>query len=279
MVALRDDVSEEQARQYVDDVALLAADARRAHAQQADPPPLLTPARERFVRRGALARAWMHDVFEPQHRPQDIPRNDQMLEKALVSAQYVRPTLHRICQLVAVPSGFDDDHEGLLAKAADPQWQERATARFEPVATRLQRNVEDDDPHACDLIRSLMAFETREAEGVTLRIESTAFDLDACARVADDGTCTEKRWAPEWVEKIRERDEPGFMPPFRTRFGWHLAFLVEKMPAASGDSPKDLQRIRQAIHEPWRIEAFRQLLDTLTQKYAVQVRASPLSNE
>lgn len=276
MVAARDGVSEQDAAQYVDEVGLLAAQARAEHAALPDAPPLVAENRARFLERAALARQWMTQVFEPAHQAQHIPDGDPLLDRALASPKHVRPELYGLCQLVAVPSGFGEDRDGLLAKAADPQWQAAAKARMDTVAERLRRYVRADDPQSCRLFGKLMRFEDKDDGTVKLSVESKAFHLDACAKPGPGDTCEEPKWAPEWVDAVRPHTETGFIPVFRTRFGYHLVFLVEVMEAAPLDDPATVTATREAILDPWRAAALDQRLDALRKKWAVRVHTGDM---
>ncbi len=274
MVAARDRIARRDAAQHVEDVALLAAAARAAQSTQPDPPPLLTGTRARFLRRAALARVWLRDVFEPEHGLDDIPEDDPIFAAALASPKYVRPRLHMLCQLVAVPSGFADDRDGLLAKADDAQWQALAKARIEPVAERMRRVVRTDDPEACRLMAKLMRFETADDGAVRINVESKAFDLDACSERRVDGSCAQPRFAREWVEQVRQHADPGFIPMFQTRFGYHVVFLAKILPAASKDDPATRSAVREAALVPWRAAALDAELTALRKRWAVKVASS-----
>ncbi len=274
MVAARDDLSQADARAYVDDVIRLAAAAEAERTRVPDPPDALTEARRRFLRRAAQARVWLHDVFEPTHRAEDIDASDPVLTRALASSKHVHPRVHLLCQLVAVPSGFDDDRAGLLAQAADPQWQARAATRFEPVANRLQRYVRADDPQACRLMGKLLRFETQDADGVVLRVETKGFDLDACTRRAADGTCEEPQWASEWVEQVARAEPPGFIPAFRSRFGHHLVFVLEVLPSQRLEEPDTLATVRTQIRPAWRAALLDAAIDSFRKKWAVRTVSS-----
>lgn len=270
MVAKRDGLSEAAAREHVRQVALLAKAARAEREDRVDPPPLLTEARERFIRRGALARLWMHDIFEPTHGVEDIAADDPVFTRALASPKHVRPRLSMLCQIVAVPAGADD-RDAILKKAEDPRWQATTKTRIEAIADRMRRYVRPEDPHACRLMAKLMRYENKDDGVVKLSVESKAFNLDACLREDPSGACLEPRWAPEWVEYVRPHTEPGFIAPFRTRFGYHLVFLVQVLDPAPAEDPATLAATREAILGPWRAASYDQELDALRKKWAVKV--------
>lgn len=271
MVARRDGVPEGEAGRYVEDVGLLVAAAKAERNAVVDPPPLVTEAREGFIRRGALARTWMHEVFEPAHGVDDIAEDDPILQRALASPLHARPELYRLCQLVAIPSGFDDDVDGLQAKAKDPEWKAVAKARIEAAGQRMARYVRPEDPQACQLMSKLSRFETQDDGVVKLRVEAKAFHLDACMRKNDAGECTELQWAQEWVDAVRPHTTPGFGPVFASRFGYHQVFLVEVLEPAPADDPATLAAAREAVLDPWRAAAFDATLEALRKKWAVTV--------
>lgn len=270
MVSLRDGMTEPDARERTQQVALLAAAARAELDGRVDPPPLMTAARERFVRRGALARVWMHDTFEPAHGVAQIAEDDPIFVRALASPKHARPRLSMLCQIVAVPAGIED-RDAMLAKAEDPDWQATTKARIDTIADRMQRYVRPEDPQSCRLMGKLMRYEDKDDGVVKLSVESKAFNLDACTREDASGACLEPQWAPEWVEHVRPRTEPGFIEPFRTRFGYHLVFLVQVLEPAPADDPATRSATREAILGSWRAAAYDRELDALRKKWAVKV--------
>ncbi len=270
MVAERDGVDEAEARERVADTLRAVAAARRAAAQEPEPAPLVEPTREEHLLRAARARVWLHDDFEPEHGVDAIPDDDPLLAQTKASAKFVHPRLHLLCQLVAVPSEGTTLAE-MIDIASDPAWMEKARARFEPAAERLQRYVRPEDPDACGLMPKLLRFDQREGDGVTLRIEAQAFDLDACEERADDGSCKTPSFLPDWTERVRAAEPPGFIPPFSTRYGWHLVFVQEVLPERSLDDPETIAWLRREVHPRWQHQAFQQYIDRLRERRAVRI--------
>jgi hypothetical protein len=273
MVAERDGVGQDEARERVADTLRLVAAAREDARGQAEPVPLVEPVRREHLERGARARVWLQEGFEADHQPDDIPDGDRMLEQAKATSKYIHPELHLVCQLVAVPTDAKTPEEA-FAITADEAWMEKARVRFEAVAERVQRYVGPTDPEACDLMTKLMRFEQREGDGVTLRVEAQGFDLDACSEKNADGSCKTPTFVPEWVDKVRAAEPPGFIAPFRTRFGWHLVFVAEVLPAHQLDDPETLAWLRREIHPQWQREAFDEYIDRLREQRAVRIAAS-----
>lgn len=280
MVAKRDGLEPAEAELYVEQTLRWVADAERQAAQAgAEPTPLLTDARAEHLRRAAAARVWLDDVFEPAHRVEDIQASDPAFVQAANSSRFKHPRVHVVCQLVAAPSGkFEgpDATAELIKAAEDEAWRERAKARFDPVAARLKRYMNPSDPQGCTLVRKLMRFEDVEADGVTLRIESGGFDLDACAQPRDaDGTCSKPMWASEWSEEVAKASGPQVLPTFSSRFGFHLVMVVEVREASDPSDPDVADEIRTAIGPQWSFDAFQTTLAQFREKRAVRVATDP----
>jgi hypothetical protein len=268
-IADRDGLTFEDARAKVADTLRLVAAARSDAIE-------LSPERREYLRRGALARLWLHTRYEPEHGPEDIPGDDPLLERARADHRHVHPKLHRICQLLAVPAG---EHEAEEARtiAESEGWRARALRRFEPAAERMRAYVQTRDPQACEEMTGLLRFEQREADDVVLRVESAAFVLDACAQTDEAGQCRVPRWVPEWVEQVEQAEQvgtPGFLPPFWTRFGRHLVFVLDVMPARELDDPQTEAYLREVTHPAWSRNAFDEEVERLHAKHTVR-RADP----
>lgn len=277
MVAQRDGLDDAQAQRYVEQTLRWAADAEReAEAVGAEPRPLLTKARREHLERSAAARVWLDDVFEPTHRNENIPQSDPAFMGAAQSNRFNHPRIHMVCQLVAAPSGeFDEGpagREALLKVAADEAWQARAKARFDPVAARLQLYLDPKDPQGCTLMQKLMRFEQSNADGVVLRIESGGFDLDACAEARkEDGSCASPTWVPEWTREVAKASGPKVLPPFSSRFGFHLVMVLDVREANDPSDPEVASRIRDEIGPKWRYDAFNATLATFREKRTVRI--------
>ena len=273
LVAARDGLDDATAREHVADTLRLVAAARdEASRRGTEATAELDEDRRAVLRRGALARLWLRETFEPSHRAEDIPDDDPMLVRGLADGRLVHPEVHRLCQLVAVPDG-DLDPEPARARAADPKWRAQARARFDPAAERVRRYVRPDDPHACDEMARLLQFETVHADDVELRVESAAFVLDACGKQAPDGSCLERAWAPEWVEQVEAVRAPGFTTAFWTRFGRHLVFVLEVLPSHPADDPATATWVRSRIHDAWARAAFEQTMERLRGEHSVRIAA------
>lgn len=271
MVAARDQLDEQAAAHKVADVLRLAklAQQERANTAQGEPEPLLSPQRSAHIERAALARLWLRAVFEPAHRPEDIELDDPAYLRFAGSSRYVHPQLYMTCQLIAVPT--DLKGTALLEKAKDPQWQAVAQPLFEATAQRLRRYVDAKDPDACTLMQRMLRFATKEQDGVTLRVESSAFDLDACAEKRPDGTCAVPTFVPEWVARVRVAEPPQFLPTFLSRFGFHQVLVTKILPAHLPEDPATQTWLRQQVHPGWRFTAFATTLKRLREQHNVRM--------
>jgi len=277
-IAERDEVDEAAARaQAIDTLRLVAAArAEREQSTGADPAPLVTEARRAQLRRAAAARLWLDEGFEPTRRPQDIPDDDPLMQRALSNSRFVHPEVHRVCQFVAIPANAKSIDEAQPI-AADPQWRTRARARLQPVVERVQRYVPPGDAEACKLMARLLSLlpevtDANEDSGIVVRYEKEGgFDLDACAELADDGSCTQPRFDAAWTERIADTEPQTFTGVFGGTWGLHYAYLAAIEPPRLADDPETLAWIREEIHVPWLAEQLATLLERLAQKRAVRI--------
>ena len=269
MMAQRDGLSSSEAREKVADVLRLAVAARDAAGPSASSE-LLTEQRREHLLRAARARLWLREHFEAEHQPEDIPPEDPLLAKVKGDIRVFHPRLHVACQLVATPTGIED-RDALFEAAADPNWREQARAVFEPAARRMLRHVPTGDTEACKIMATMMRWMDREADGVSLRVEQAAFDLDACADKDEQGRCLKPQLDPDWVEQVRAAAGPGFLPSFETRFGLHLVYVQEIVPEQDPEGPEAEALARQRAHTPWRAEALEAYFDALAKDRAVKL--------
>jgi len=266
MVAARDGLGHDEARARVVDTLRWAAAAREAREEA----PELEQTRRDHLRRTALARLWLTDVFEPQHRVQDIPADDPLVLRARGQKRFVHPELVEVCQVIAVPSDVEGD--AMLPVVNDPRWRIAALERVHAYARHVRRTVALDDPEACDLFTRNARLERTTFAGGKLRIEGpTGFHLDACAELGDDGVCKTAQLAPEWVEVVRRSAVPGWVGPFFTRFGVHFVLVTRVLPAQLDSDPDFLDRIRAAVHDAWRSRELGERLQSLRVERAAQL--------
>jgi hypothetical protein len=268
MIATRDGISEDAARASVIETLRWAAAARQSRA--ADAPELDAPRRD-HLRRTALARLWLSDVFEPTHGAQDIPTDDPLIARARADRRNVHPEIVEVCQAIFMPEIADDPAAAELA-VADPQWQEKANARALAFAEHVRRTVPLSAPDACTILTQNVQLEPKTGDGVKLKLEGRGgFHLDSCLEKSDDGTCKQPQFAPEWVEVIREGPVPGLRGPFATRFGVHVALVTRVMPATPTDDAALLDHLRGVVHDAWRARELGAALQSLRVDKAVQI--------
>ena len=256
-VAERDALSEADARQRTLDIARLVAARRQERAIDGDASkPALPPRRAEHLRRAALARLWLEERFEPEHGPDDIPNDDPRLQRAREDTRLVHPELHQVCQVVVQPPGVDDlDTKAVIT--ARPQWQEAAQAALDPVLERIERNVPVGDPEACQLIqREIQLSEAPTDPELELSFPKPGgFDLSACVQVREsDGECIQPLFDPAWTAKVGAMDAPSLSSPFFTRFGLHLVYLADRLPAQPAGDPATERALREIVLDAWRAE-------------------------
>lgn len=266
-VAARDGVTLAQARTQVADVLRWV---QRRHERLGDDAGL-APERATHLRRSALARLYLQEVFEPNHRASDIPAGDPLLARALVDPRHVHPTIHEVCQVVVGPPGKFDP-ETTPKTTEDPRWRAQASDRLAHLAEFAEEVVPPGDPDACTLLARLRPFAPKDDDQIVVRVESAGgFDLDACAELAQDGSCEQPRFAPEWTSVVRDGPVPGFRPPFFSRFGLHFVLVHAVLPAKSPDALGFTEEVRASVTPRWRAEAYAKLIEDLRTRAAVQI--------
>ncbi|MBL4684164.1 MAG: hypothetical protein JKY37_06220 [Nannocystaceae bacterium] len=278
-LATRDGVSEDVARAQAIETLQLAAGSRAAHAQQqySDPRPQIAATRRQHLLRAARARLWLDEDFASPRTPAAIPDDDPILGRALSSSSYVHPRVHRICQVVVIPADAKNMTEAELI-TRDPAWRARAMSVLSPLAARIQRYIPASDPEACGLIGRSMSVLRPETvdEDLLLRFESQlAFDLTACAEVADDGRCVKPNFDPMWTERIGTLDPGTYSEVFAGSWGLHFASLVAIEPLRDLADPSTSVLIREQIHLKWLVREFANYMEALQRDSAVRVAALP----
>ncbi|MEM6996451.1 MAG: peptidylprolyl isomerase [Myxococcota bacterium] len=280
-IASRDGIESAEAKQRAIETLRLAAAARAEHAAgHSDPGPLLAPAREAQLLRGARARLWLDEGFVPSRGAEAIGTEDPLMARALASSRFVHPEVHRVCQVVVVPKSASTLDEA-LAITTDPQWRERAHRVLDPVAVRMRRYVPEGDAEACALIgRSLKVLKPSEVdEDLVLRFEKqTAFHLAACASENPDGSCAQPSFDAAWTAQIAKLSPGHYAEVFAGSWGLHLAYLVAIEPARPKEDPATLAWIREEIHPQWIAHQFVTTVERLQQKRAVRI-AMPTAPE
>jgi hypothetical protein len=275
-IVAREAVDREEARRRAAATARLANRAEQAHAARAQAEePLLAAPLARLLRRNALAQLWLREVFEPRHRPDDVPLDSPEAARARASSDVQRPELHLYCQFIAIPDPAPKDPS--VRADADPEFVARATAALEPVARMMQGALPPDDPDPCELLRTWGRL-VESPEGLQIRLEPGAIDLDACAEPpGTSGGCVRPMFAEEFTAQLRGRTEPGWIAPFPSRFGVHLVFFAKVLPALAPEGSELDAAIREAAHAPWRRRALEERLETLRARRAVRVAAEAIT--
>lgn len=259
MIAARDGLPEHEARVEVREVLQLVADAETRDPARAE----LGEERRTHLRRSAWARLWAQRVFEPRHGPADIPAAE--VDARRTEPRFTHPRLHRLCQVVAIPS------ENETERARDPAWRASARTRMDSVVRHFSPFLPASEGSTCEVLQELLQLEPRDENGVRLKYEAGGFDLDACAEQAADGTCTTPRWDAAWLLAVREAAVGSFLPPFESSFGVHWLYLDAILPARDGSDPTIEQEIRATLHPKWQREAFARQLARMRADAAVQV--------
>lgn len=282
MIMARDGVDEQEARARAVKTLRLVA-ARRAELAAREQPPTypdeLDPVRREQLRRAALVRLWLDEVYEPTHEARDIPQRviDQNMADPSITRRLFHPELVFVCQALLVPSErVDGRHvEPPSEGEAAQQWRDAAQQAFAPFVERLNHVAPDVlASEDCSLLGRLVGGSEREfqtpAGAISMRFEQFAFapseaeNLDA-----------------EWVAAVTapSQTERRIIGPFPTRFGLHLVVVTKIEPArlANGSlPPAELQAAREEalrveIEQAWRADQLQQTLAEVRDRRVVRL--------
>lgn len=275
-IAAREGIDVEAARERGLAILRLVAASREAAAARAgEPTPEVSEARAAQLRRAARARLLLETVFEPTHRPEDIPGDDPLLARARLTGAWVHPEIVKVCQLIVVPEGLEG--EEARAVAEDPKWRETAMAIAGRLHHRAVVHVPPADEGACRLFAQQAELSPQPTDDrFALRFENeVGYDLHGCAEQAADGTCITPSLVPEWTEVIEAVEPPAIAPPFATRFGVHVVLVTAEEPARPAGAPETEAYLREQVHPRWQTEAFSAWLDQLAAEHTVRVASEP----
>ncbi|GEM_PF-2740846 len=262
-VADEEDLSEARALARVLDVLRLAARMRDDKTGSGDEKSLLDARRVHQLRRAGSARLWLSTNFAPQHRPEHVP--EHVLERAKQDVRYLHPELHLLCQVVAIPI------DGTVPEAGGTFWP-HARQAIDRLANWFDAAVSNDDARVCEILTRISILAQPDiSRGIKIKFEDGAFELDACAQRRDDGTCEQPRWDPDFVAAVRAGRAGDTLPAFHTRFGVHLVFLREVLPAQTADDPQLDERLRVVLHPGWQREAFHHAMQALREKHSIRL--------
>jgi hypothetical protein len=265
-LAIAEGIDEDLAREQALDRMRLVAARRLELAERETPPEQpddLDPLRREHIQRAALVRLWLREVFEPAHAAATIPAStvEHELADANLSRRRFHPELYFVCQVLIVPSETGEDGRNVLPPADGEEarrWHEDATLAFAPIAARISALGDELlDDRECALIGRIVNASARSFDALSVRFERFAF---APSEVTS--------FAPEWVEQVGARTEPGVVGPFATRFGVHLVVINAIEPAllADGSLPPDQlaaareAELRATLLPAWRAQQLEQTL-------------------
>ncbi len=271
MIADRDGVDEAEAEARA--IETLRWVAMRDADASAEP---LDPMRATQLRRAALARLTLEAEFEAKHGPEDIEDAivDATLNDEARRSRHFHPKLHFVCQVIVRVPPKDDSGAPPEAPTDDPQWQRDAEAFGRSFARALDQRREDlAGERNCDLITKLYALAPRQSEDgrFELHFETGAYEV-----------ARKDLWVPEFVEALEQIETPGVVPPFHTKYGWHIAFVPRILEAKDVGDPADpaaqrkarAEALRVELLDGWRAEtAFPRYLQLLRDTHVVRLAA------
>jgi hypothetical protein len=256
MIASRDGITEAEARTQALDTLRLAQAWLDDHGGEHQ----LDPDRETHLLASARARLWLREVFEPANGPETI--SDKAMTMARRSKeqtfQVSHGRVHEICQVVVNPGGGEADGvEGVPIPPDTEEWRRGAQAyadkRFEAIRGWGSDLAKEK---GCALMGQLLRAMKDDEDEYNLRFETGGFDLQSQA------------WVKEFREALLAVDRPGtFVPPFHTKFGYHLVWIAEIHEALRppGETPESEieEALREHVLTRWRAQ--KALPDALTE--------------
>lgn len=281
-LAARDELSPEAAERHARQVATLAARyLARSGISAARPDELIvpegqslpgiSPAREAHLLRSARARVWLSDVFEPSHRPEDMPAAAYERADALTMPSH--GTIHVVCNFIVGPAsekepskpaeGEDNAPAGPLLAKDDPDWRARAERKAEALMARMRTIIPDPSTEPdCELFSYLLqlGIDTSPEPDLTIRVESGGFD-----------SCVSEAWDPGWVEALCPVTTPSWVGPFWTKYGVHVVPVFKVVEADRYEASEREARVREKNLVPWRSAALGEELGTMRRQVGVRV--------
>lgn len=258
-VADREGISEEAARRQAEDEWRLA----RAYLEDHGGAPPSTARRE-HLERSALARLWLREDFERRYDLASIPA--EAVAEALADPHVMHPRVHVVCQAIVSP--LPDDDGTPRAAPDDPGWRAAAEAEAEALADRLRRYLRHPELEKdCSQLQRVIG----------LSPDPTRDDMRIHEEAGVFETCREDRWDEGFVAALCTRDDPGVVGPFWTRYGAHVAVVidVEEDNRPDGEAAQD-RAAREVLLPSWRTSQYPEYIARLRARLDVRrVEVSP----
>ena len=180
-------------------------------------------------------------------------------------AEVGRWTQRKWTELDRPPAARTIHAVALVGKTAAPEQDSRARA----VAGRIAAAVRSATTAAefKDLAQAVAH------EGVKVRVEK----LDA---VTADGRVVSPSWPPQrydpdFARAANELHSPGDISPvLKTRFGYHVIFLIERLAEKRVPYPKRLEAVREDVYRERGDKALKQLIEERNRAAGVEIRSS-----
>lgn len=261
MLAERDSIDEEQARERALETLRLAAAYRETLEAGSAEAVLIEPGRERQLRRSARARLWLEEDFEPKHEPKDLP--GEIIEQNIGLRSVFHPEVHQLCQVIIQPAEKDPDTGRPRQAPDDEVWWEAASRYLEPIQQRLERYIPDPSTEpGCEFFGKVARrADDEKNEALALKIEQGGYAV-----------CEREFWDEGFSDALcGKAPEPMWVGPFRTRFGLHLVAVVHISPENLPDDEGKRAYLREKMHPNWQKQAFGEYMERLRAKRTVRL--------
>ncbi len=194
------------------------------------------------ARRQALVQRYLIDYFEPLWSEQKVPNRLVRVSYDRNRRMFRHPELRTAVHVVITQEGrFPDDE-----------------ASAQAIAQEVAQHVRNDGPESKDaFVASAKRFKSK--------VPGTYISVD----VQELGTFAQKgKYGPDFTEAVFSYPKTsGVVPLFRTKFGYHLVWLDQVIPARNDDFDAVAQEIRQKIVPEVRAMKLTELTDALAEEF------------
>ncbi len=236
-VAARPDVAVETALQDLVDFELLAAEARAKGLAEGH--------EVKHARAQAMVTRYLVEVFESRWSPDNLPPEEVKAAYERVKRAFVHPELRDANHILVSEN---------LKRPADPAQDARAKALAQKIYDAIAADLPVDGQAFLGRATPFLG----EAEAVGLRIEPQAL-----RRFAFRG-----RYAPGFTSPVFGVETAGtLMAPFPTKFGYHVVWLNEIIPARNDGFAAAEQELRTRFAPVIQKREMRDLTDRLAGQY------------
>lgn len=189
-----------------------------------------------------LARRLLQVEFEAHVRPEDIPEADVRREYERNRRHFDHPEVRTVLT-VLFPA-----RQGMVTAEED--------AKTRALAQELSERWRAERPADAKAARAIYDTYFGHLQGVRVEQYNYVRGVEGEA---------------EWIKVALTMREPGAVSGvIRTRYGWHVIYLVAFHPARQTPEAEALQTIRRELHPVWQRAAFARFVDEIAARHQVE---------